>query len=39
MGWAPRHCARTGPAAVRARLTAESARLSPLSVREAAKHL
>ncbi|GAA4600205.1 3-methyladenine DNA glycosylase AlkD [Actinoplanes octamycinicus] len=39
IGWALRHYARTDPDAVRAYLTAESARLSPLSVREAAKHL
>ncbi|BCJ45569.1 hypothetical protein GCM10010168_89870 [Actinoplanes ianthinogenes] len=39
IGWALRHYARTNPQAVRAYLTTESAHLSPLSIREAAKHL
>ncbi|AEV82782.1 putative DNA alkylation repair enzyme [Actinoplanes sp. SE50] len=39
IGWALRHYARTDPQAVRAYLTAHAARLSPLSLREAAKHL
>ena len=39
IGWALRHYARTDPAAVRGYLTAQAARLSPLSIREAAKHL
>ncbi|MFI1987907.1 DNA alkylation repair protein [Actinoplanes sp. NPDC020271] len=39
IGWALRHHARTDPEAVRAYLTAHAADLSPLSMREAAKHL
>jgi 3-methyladenine DNA glycosylase AlkD len=39
IGWALRHYARTDPAAVRAYLAAKSKILSPLSVREASKHL
>jgi 3-methyladenine DNA glycosylase AlkD len=39
IGWALRHYARTSPDAVRAFLDRERDRLSPLSVREAAKHL
>jgi 3-methyladenine DNA glycosylase AlkD len=39
IGWALRHHARTDPEAVRAFLTAHADRLSPLSIREAAKHL
>ncbi|WP_436521726.1 DNA alkylation repair protein [Actinoplanes sp. HUAS TT8] len=39
IGWALRHHARTDPAAVRSYLTAHAAVLSPLSMREAAKHL
>ena len=39
IGWALRHYARTDPDAVRAYLSANRERLSPLSVREAAKHL
>jgi 3-methyladenine DNA glycosylase AlkD len=39
IGWALRHYARTDPAAVREFVAANAARLSPLSVREATKHL
>jgi len=39
IGWALRHYARTDPAAVRDFLAGHGDRLSPLSVREAAKHL
>ncbi|MEU4622924.1 DNA alkylation repair protein [Actinoplanes sp. NPDC023801] len=39
IGWALRHYARTDPAAVRAFLTAHAGNLSPLSIREASKHL
>ena len=39
IGWALRHYARTDPEAVRAYLATERDHLSPLSVREAAKHL
>lgn len=39
IGWALRHYARTDPDAVRRYLSANRARLSPLSVREASKHL
>ena len=39
IGWALRHYARTDPAEVRAYLAEHSSILSPLSVREAAKHL
>ena len=39
IGWALRHYARTDPAAVRAYVDAHRDRLSPLSVREATKHL
>ncbi|BCY06758.1 DNA alkylation repair protein [Actinoplanes sp. L3-i22] len=39
IGWALRHYARTDPAAVRSYLTAHAAVLSPLSIREASKHL
>jgi 3-methyladenine DNA glycosylase AlkD len=39
IGWALRHYARTDPAAVRAFVDANASRLSPLSVREATKHL
>ncbi|MEV6348631.1 DNA alkylation repair protein [Actinoplanes sp. NPDC051851] len=39
IGWALRHYARTDPEAVRSFLTAQRDRLSPLSLREAAKHL
>jgi 3-methyladenine DNA glycosylase AlkD len=39
IGWALRHYARTDPSAVREFVAAEGARLSPLSVREATKHL
>jgi 3-methyladenine DNA glycosylase AlkD len=39
IGWALRHYARTDPEAVRAFVAANASRLSPLSVREAAKHL
>ncbi|WP_430791557.1 DNA alkylation repair protein [Actinoplanes sp. G11-F43] len=39
IGWALRHYARTDPQAVRAFLTAHADHMSPLSVREAAKHL
>lgn len=39
IGWALRHYARTDPEAVRAYLAEQGGRLSPLSVREAAKHL
>ncbi|GAA2668608.1 DNA alkylation repair protein [Actinoplanes palleronii] len=39
IGWALRHYARTDPGAVRDYLTAQAAILSPLSIREAAKHL
>ena len=39
IGWALREYAYTAPDAVRAFLERESGRLSPLSVREAAKHL
>jgi 3-methyladenine DNA glycosylase AlkD len=39
IGWALRHYARTDPEAVRAYLAGQGDRLSPLSVREAAKHL
>lgn len=39
IGWALRHYARTDPAAVRAFVAANASRLSPLSVREATKHL
>jgi 3-methyladenine DNA glycosylase AlkD len=39
IGWALRHYARTDPDAVRRYLAADGDRLSPLSVREASKHL
>ncbi|MFC4064368.1 DNA alkylation repair protein [Actinoplanes subglobosus] len=39
IGWALRHHARTDPEAVRAFLVTHADRLSPLSIREAAKHL
>ncbi|MEU4428104.1 DNA alkylation repair protein [Actinoplanes sp. NPDC024001] len=39
IGWALRQFARTDPEAVRAFLAEQAGRLSPLSVREAAKHL
>jgi len=39
IGWALRHYARTDPEAVRAFVAANRAALSPLSVREATKHL
>jgi 3-methyladenine DNA glycosylase AlkD len=39
IGWALRHYARTDPEAVRAYVAANTTRLSPLSVREATKHL
>ncbi len=39
IGWALRHYARTDPAAVRAFVDANRSRLSPLSIREATKHL
>jgi 3-methyladenine DNA glycosylase AlkD len=39
IGWALRHYARTDPAAVRAFVDAHRGSLSPLSVREATKHL
>jgi 3-methyladenine DNA glycosylase AlkD len=39
IGWALRHYARTDPLAVRAYLAAEGRTLSPLSIREASKHL
>jgi 3-methyladenine DNA glycosylase AlkD len=39
IGWALRQYARTDPAAVRTYLTDQAAHLSPLSIREAAKHL
>ena len=39
IGWALRQYARTDPEAVRAYVTRERERLSPLSVREATKHL
>jgi 3-methyladenine DNA glycosylase AlkD len=39
IGWALRHYARTDPDAVRRYVAANRARLSPLSVREATKHL
>ncbi|HEY0001699.1 MAG TPA: DNA alkylation repair protein [Actinoplanes sp.] len=39
IGWALRHYARTDPDAIRAFLAANGDRLSPLSIREAAKHL
>jgi 3-methyladenine DNA glycosylase AlkD len=39
IGWALRHYARTDPEAVRGFLAAHRDRLSPLSVREAMKHL
>ncbi|MBB2941481.1 3-methyladenine DNA glycosylase AlkD [Actinoplanes lutulentus] len=39
IGWALRHYARTDPGAVRAFVSANSDRLSPLSIREATKHL
>jgi 3-methyladenine DNA glycosylase AlkD len=39
IGWALRHYARTDPAAVRGYLAADGRLLSPLSVREASKHL
>jgi 3-methyladenine DNA glycosylase AlkD len=39
IGWALRHYARTDPHAVRHYVTANRDRLSPLSVREASKHL
>lgn len=39
IGWALRHYARTDPAAVRAFLVAHRDTLSPLSIREASKHL
>ncbi|SDT61952.1 DNA alkylation repair protein [Actinoplanes derwentensis] len=39
IGWALRHYARTDPTAVRSFLTAHADHLSPLSIREAAKHL
>jgi 3-methyladenine DNA glycosylase AlkD len=39
IGWALRHYARTDPEAVRAFVAANRSRLSPLSIREATKHL
>jgi 3-methyladenine DNA glycosylase AlkD len=39
IGWALRHYARTDPSAVRAFVSANKSQLSPLSVREAMKHL
>jgi 3-methyladenine DNA glycosylase AlkD len=39
IGWALRHYARTDPGAVRDFVTAHRDRLSPLSIREATKHL
>lgn len=39
IGWALRHYARTDPTAVRAFLSTHAGTLSPLSYREAAKHL
>jgi 3-methyladenine DNA glycosylase AlkD len=39
IGWALRHYARTDPDAVRAFVAANTGQLSPLSVREATKHL
>jgi len=39
IGWALRHYARTDPDAVRQFVAAHASRLSPLSVREATKHL
>lgn len=39
IGWALRHYARTDPSAVRSYLTAHATDLSPLSIREASKHL
>ncbi|GIM96890.1 DNA alkylation repair protein [Paractinoplanes toevensis] len=39
IGWALRHYARTDPAAVRAFVDTHRDRLSPLSIREATKHL
>jgi len=39
IGWALRHYARTDPEAVRRYVAANRSRLSPLSVREATKHL
>ncbi|GIF21334.1 3-methyladenine DNA glycosylase AlkD [Actinoplanes tereljensis] len=39
IGWSLRHYARTNPAAVRTFVDANRDRLSPLSVREATKHL
>ncbi|MEV6849798.1 DNA alkylation repair protein [Actinoplanes sp. NPDC051411] len=39
IGWALRHYARTDPGAVRKFVAANESRLSPLSVREATKHL
>ena len=39
IGWALRHYARTDPDAVRAYVAANRDRLSPLSIREATKHL
>jgi 3-methyladenine DNA glycosylase AlkD len=39
IGWALRHYARTDPDAVRRYLADNADRLSPLSAREAAKHL
>lgn len=39
IGWALRHYARTDPEAVRTFVAAHRDRLSPLSIREAAKHL
>jgi len=39
IGWALRHYARTDPHAVREYLSKNRAILSPLSIREAAKHL
>jgi 3-methyladenine DNA glycosylase AlkD len=39
IGWALRHYARTHPEAVREFVAANATRLSPLSVREATKHL
>jgi 3-methyladenine DNA glycosylase AlkD len=39
IGWALRHYARTDPGAVRAFVDGNRSRLSPLSIREATKHL
>ena len=39
IGWALRHYARTDPDAVRSYVAKNRARLSPLSIREASKHL